>query len=523
MKRKIILIQSNCGKYDLFIKDLPLGLLYSSRLIAEHYDVRIIDQRIEGDKFYDTLKLLLDQDPLWVGLTAMTGEPVYHSLNICRFLRKYTKAPLVWGGIHPTILSESTIKHELVDFVVRGKAERSVQMLSQALEGKGSFSDVRGLTYVDKGGEVVDVEEDSDSEWSEMPMVPYHLVNIDDYARQGFEQRVFPIMTSRNCPHKCTFCYNSSLPGRFRWYPDDMDYARKHIDFIIENYNPSYMSFIDDDFFVDRDRAREILKYYEKVKPPKMKTGFRGVRISDLRCLGDDDFELLKRINTIHINIGVESGSDRILKHMRKGMRAKDAIDINRRFDRYPQFIPLYNFFSGIPTETKDDIRLSTRLILRLTKENRNSQISGFHQYTPYPGNKLFQEAVDAGFPVPETLDGWGDSRFEDNAANCPWIDNKRKKLLDMIYCMVYFVDNKYDTYFAKTRLRFRLLQPLVALYKPVARLRLRYHITILPLEIIVKDLIYRIFYTPTGDISETSRSKFNKDHSLRVAEDGIG
>ena len=515
MKRRIILIQSNCGKYDLFIRDLPLGLLYTSRLLVdEGYDVRIIDQRVEGDKFFDKLERLLENDPLWIGLTAMTGEPVFHSLDICSFLRGRTAAPLVWGGIHPTILAKSTIEHELVDYVIRGKGERSVLMLSKALEGQTDFSVVRGLTYLDKDGCVVDNEEDSDSEWSRLPQVPYHLVDIDEYARVGFEKRVFPIMTSRNCPHKCTFCYNSSLPGKFRWYPDSIEDVKEHIDFILKTYNPTYMSFIDDDFFVDRDRAREILRYYERVKPDKMKTGFRGVRVSDLRCLSDEDFDLLARINTIHINIGIESGSDRILKHMRKGMRAKDAINMNRRFIRYPQFIPLYNFFSGIPSETNDDIRLSTKLILRLTKENKNSQISGFHQYTPYPGNKLYQEAVEAGFPVPETLDDWGDLKFEENAKNCPWIDKKRKNLLDMIYCMVYFVDNKYDIYFAKNSVALRIVQPFVTLYKPIARARLRYHITAFPLEKFVQDLIYKIYYKP---------KIHDKNSAPRIASSSVG
>ena len=285
-------------------------------------------------------------------------------------------------------------------------------------------------------------------------------------------------MTSRNCPHKCTFCYNSSLPGKFTWMPDSDEYTQAHIDHILQTYQPTYLSFIDDDFFVDRPRARKILEYVEKVKPAEVKCGFRGVRVSDLRLLTDEDFDLLERINTIHLNIGIESGSDKILKHMKKGMRAEQAVELNRRFSRYKNLVPLYNFFSGIPTETEEDIWLSTKLILQLTKENPNCQISGFHQYTPYPGNPLFDEAVEGGFPMPETLEGWGDLKFEENAKNCPWIDSRRQKLLDMIYCMVYFVDNKYDMYFAENNWKLKALYPFIRLYKRIARFRLRHHLT---------------------------------------------
>lgn len=499
MKRDIVLIQPNCGKYDLFIRDMPLGLLYTARmLVKEGYRVHILDQRVEGENTFAKLKELLTLDPLWIGNTSMTGEPVYHSLKICEFLRKHTDAPLVWGGIHPTILPEVTIRHQLVDYVVRGKGERTALYLSEALEGDREIEDVPGLTWQEADGAIRSTPDDNEDEWGEMPMVPYHLVDIDDYARVGFEKRVFPIMTSRNCPHKCTFCYNSSLPGKFRWFPDSVEYTKRHIDFILETYNPTYLSFIDDDFFVDRKRAMEILRYVEEVKPQKVKCGFRGVRVSDLRLLTDADFDFLERINTVHINIGIESGSDRILKHMKKGMKAEHAIDLNRRFAKHPDFVPLYNFFSGIPNETVEDIRASTSLILQLTAENPSCQISGFHQYTPYPGNPLFDEAVAAGFPVPEDLEGWGDLKFEENARNCPWIDKRRQRLLDTIYCMIYFVDDKYDMYFAGNDWKLRAIHPLINVYKHVARFRLRHHLTGFPIEIWAKDLFYRLTYKPS-------------------------
>jgi len=495
--RDIIFIQPNCGKYDLFIRDMPLGLIYSARMLDEKgYKVHIVDQRVLGAKTHDKLKELINKNPLWIGLTAMTGEPVYNALELCKFLRKHTDVPLVWGGIHPTILPDVTLQHANVDFIIRGKGERSTYFFTEALEGKRALKDVPGLTYYAPDGAIQHNEEDDEAKWGEFALPPYHLVDIDDYARVGFESRVFPIMTSRNCPHKCTFCYNASLPGKFRWLPDSNDYTRKHIKHILETYQPTYLSFIDDDFFVDRERAREILHYVEEIKPKHVKCGFRGVRVSDLRLLTDEDFDLLERINTMHLNIGIESGSDRILKHMKKGMRAQHAIDLNRRFKGY-QFVPLYNFFSGIPGETEDDVKLSTNLILQLTKENPACQISGFHQYTPYPGNPLFDEAVQAGFPVPKNLEEWGDLKFEENARNCPWIDRKRKRLLDMIYCLVYFVDNKYDMYFSNNNWKLKALLPFVNLYKKIARFRMAHHFMVLPIEVWAKNLFYAIYYKP--------------------------
>lgn len=499
MSRRIVLIQPACGKYDLFIRDMPLGLLYISRqLVPAGYDVRVVDQRVLREATAAHLeKLVTEVEPLWVGITTMTGEPIWHAMRLAEAVRRHTRAPIVWGGIHPTILPEVTIVHPLADYLIRGKGERAALQLSEALQGRLDFDQVAGLVRLVEGAMVAN-KEDDDSTWSGMPPVPYDLVDIDDYARSGFDGRVFPIMTSRNCPHKCTFCYNSALVQKARWIPDGVEDTCNHIDFILERYRPSYLSFIDDDFFVDLKRSRVILEHVARVKPPEVKVGFRGVRISDLRRLTDEDLELLERVNTRHLNIGIESGSDRVLKMLKKGMRAEQAIEVNRRLAGRKGLVPLYNFFSGIPGETEEDVRLSTRLILQLTAENPNCQISGFHQYTPYPGNELFDVAVAAGFPVPTRLEEWGDLRFEDNAKKCPWITPDRRRLLEMIYCMIYFVDGKYDMYFANNNWLLKAIFPLIKLYKPLARFRLRHHVVALPLEVWAKDAFYRVFYRPS-------------------------
>ena len=88
MKKDIILFQSNCGKYDLFIRDMPLGLLYISRMLVEAgYRVHIVDQRVERENTLKKLTELMTLDPLWIGITAMTGEPVFYALEVCKFLK----------------------------------------------------------------------------------------------------------------------------------------------------------------------------------------------------------------------------------------------------------------------------------------------------------------------------------------------------------------------------------------------------------------------------------------------------
>ncbi|MBF0364311.1 MAG: B12-binding domain-containing radical SAM protein [Oligoflexia bacterium] len=496
--KKIVLVQPNCGKYDLYILDMPLGLLYLSRLlIAAGYEVVIVDQRILREKTSEILtKLLLDSSvaPLWVGFTVMTGEPITHALALSKLIKKISSTtPVVWGGIHPTILPEVTLANPAIDYLIKGPGERAALLLSKCLQEGGDLKQIPGLSYK-QDEQMVHLPRDEEVSEQELPMVPYHLVDHSKYFRVGFEKKLFSIMTSRHCPHQCTFCYNSSLMQKKPWIPDSLEYTFRHIDFILENYSPEYLSFIDDDFLVDKKRARAIFQYLIDKKLP-MKIGLRGVRITDLYRLDDEFLDLMAKANTVHLNIGVESGSEKILNLIKKGSNPSMIFEVNRRLAKWPNFIPLYNFFSGIPAETIEDIRLSTQMILRLVKENPYCQISGHHQYTPYPGNLLFEEAVERGFPVPITLEGWGKLHFEDNAKNCPWIDKKRKKILDMIYFSVYFVDGKYDTYFAKNNWSLRLLKPAVSGYKSIAKLRLKYLFYHFPLELYAKDLFYWYLY----------------------------
>lgn len=487
----IVLIYPRCGKYDLFIRDMPLGLLYMARFLTEHgYRVHIFDQRVEDG--LDRLDSLLANNPLWVGFSIMTGEPIRHALELADHVRSRTDAPLVWGGIHPTILPEQTLDNPLVDYVMRGKGELAAVDFSRYIEGKLEAQEVQGLTWIDNGFPRSNPEDDG-QDWQDIPMVDYTLVPVEKYGRVGFEKNIFSILTSRNCPYKCTFCYNSSIKGKIRWLPDDIEYVKAHIKMIIDTYAPDYLSFIDDDFFVDMDRARDILTYLLEIKPESMKVGFRGMRISDILRADDEIMDLMEKVKTVHINIGVESGSQTILKALRKGCTPEMSLKANRKLAARP-FTPLYNFFSGIPQETEEDLMDSTSLLLQLVEENPRCQISGYHQYTPYPGNSLFDLATAAGFEAPKSLEEWGDARFEDNAQNCPWITPDRNKLLQMIYSAIYFVDDKYETYIAKHNFLLKVLVPFVKLYKPIAKWRLRHHIKAFPIEVATQKLVYRLF-----------------------------
>jgi radical SAM superfamily enzyme YgiQ (UPF0313 family) len=488
---KIILLQPRCGKYDMYIRDLPLSLICLATLLyhMDEYSVTIIDQRTDPD-WQAHLEKELQDDILMVGITAMTGEPIKHALELAEFVREKSDRPIVWGGIHPTIMPEQTLRNEYVDYVISGKGEFAIVELAEFLKGKRAIEDVSGLVYQGPDERIYRNPPAETFDWEMIPRIPYELVDHTKYYRSGFEGRVVSVLTSRNCPYRCAFCYNSSLKKEERWTAEPVELTKQNLKTLFERFNPDYISFIDDDFFFDQGRAREILEYIREQKW-SVKIGFRGARVNELLQLDNAFFDLMVEVNTRHINIGVESGSPEVLKKLRKGITPDMVVELNQRFRHYPSLIPLYNFFSGTPEETLEDIRKSTDLVLQLIRENPYCQISGFHQYTPYPGSTLYEIAKKYGFKEPDTLDGWSTMQLENNAKNCPWINKKRLKLLNIIYTTVYFVDNKYNIYFLKKSVLHRLIYPLVLVYRKFARLRLRHHLTFFPIEVWAKDAFY--------------------------------
>ena len=513
MKKKIILVQPQLGKYDMFIRDLPLSLLYAGALVDRNkFDLLLIDQRVDLDWAECLVHELKNSDVLCVALTVMTGEPIHYALKTSALVKENSSAPTVWGGIHPTILSQQTLENPLVDIVVRGKGEFVFRNLVLALADEADLNQVRGISFKDRKQTIVHNEDCQEFDSDKVPIPPYDLVDISKYRRSGFDFQVMSFITSRGCPHNCTFCYITSLSNRERrWQAEAVEKTVDHLEYVMKLYKPDYISIIDDDFFVNIKRGHAFFQEVER-RNIKIKWGLRGVRIDEILRMDDDTLKLLTRVGMQHMNIGVESGSRRMLDLIDKSINPNEVLEANRKLAGYPGLQPLYNFFSGLPTETEEDLKCSTDLIDLLLKDNPQAQISGFHQFTPYPGNKLFDFAVENGFSSPEDLDSWSRFRLESNAENLPWIDSKRKTLLDVIYFTVYFVDRKYENFIMRENWFNRLIYPLILVYKVVARIRFYRHVTLFPLDILAKD----VFYFATDFLKKL---KFRKIPSFSLKE----
>ena len=133
-----------------FSPALPFPVLFpASTLVDNGFSVEIIDERVlERKEFITKLKKHANNDPIFFGISTMTGPQIRRALNAAEIVREENEStPIVWGGVHPSLLSEQTLQDERVDIIVRGEGEITVLELAQKLEKNEKIDSIDGISF----------------------------------------------------------------------------------------------------------------------------------------------------------------------------------------------------------------------------------------------------------------------------------------------------------------------------------------------------------------------------------------
>jgi anaerobic magnesium-protoporphyrin IX monomethyl ester cyclase len=282
---------------------IPLGLLYVAQALREAgVEVRIFDMRKEH------IRNLPLRPYLFVGITMMTGKMIKHGLKAARLIKDYDPGiPIVLGGIHPSILPEQTLKHELADIVVVGEGEETARELAGCLLNGGQLSDVKGIGYKANGrGTVINPRRDFIDLNKTSMELPYELLGIDFHGA-----RAFPLNTSRGCPYRCGFCYNMAFNRRSFRYKSASRIVDE-IEYHIKKFNiPSFSFGFEDEFFTKPGRVVEMA---EHILHRNLKITWGSYsRFNSFDKIDDQSLMLLKKSGCKSLFFGAESGSQRIL------------------------------------------------------------------------------------------------------------------------------------------------------------------------------------------------------------------
>jgi anaerobic magnesium-protoporphyrin IX monomethyl ester cyclase len=456
--------------------ELPQSLLtIATPLDAAGYEVRIIDQRVDRD-WRERLLQEADSGPLCVGVSSMTGPQIRNGLTASRLIHERCRAPVVWGGVHPTLRPRQTVEHPDVDIVVEGEGEETLLDLVRALERHAPLSDVRGIWYKD-GGAVRQTEPRPLIDLNQQPQLAYHLVDVHRYLVKIDGEDYFSFETSRGCQYKCAYCYNCAAYGS-RWRGLTVDETLQRLRRAIDAFGIRRVLFTDDNFFGSKERALSILT--------RLRDERWGIRCGKLdghpalmASLRDEELRLIRDSGCNRLMMGIESGSPRVLALMRKEFKIPDLLALNCRLADH-DIVPHYFFMMGYPTETRAELKATTALFLRLNRENR-AAIPRLSIYTPFPGTELFDLCVEHGLEAPSRLEDWVPMNFSTLLSTRPWISAPRRETIrTMHFTSLLAIRSNFVSPYKQTQRWVRLL---AALYYPVARARMSLLFSGLPVE----------------------------------------
>ncbi len=338
---------------------------------------------------------IMDKKPDLVGITCNSGN-MDTVRTIVQKLKKF-QLPVILGGSHPTVLPEQSMRYTSADYVISGEGEIALSEFMNALSSKQNLLSTASLCWRD--GDEIHINRRGNlvENLDEIPFPDRSIINREDYFGDV-------LMTGRGCPFDCAYCASRNIWGRrvrLRSVDSIIGELRQIKKFNEESLsngpgpaNAHVIKIVDDTFTVNKNRTIDLLDRIIELNWRNVEfTG--GVRAD---TLDEKIVDKMALAGFKRVTLGVESGSPKILKLIRKGetnQQVSNAINLLRNAG-----IRSHAFFMvGFPTETPEDIELSKKLILQARPDYVE-----VNMVTPYPGTDLFNQLVSV---PPSEIDRW--------------------------------------------------------------------------------------------------------------------
>jgi len=373
-----------------------LGFGYlSSVLKKKGHEVSVLNCIKENIEFEDLENVIRDKDPSAVGVQLFTCD--FSSAKRTLQVAKRINSDLLTliGGPHVSG-DYKEVLNDLpeADYGFRGEAEHGLIKFLDYIESKNDMKleEIPGLLYRSNGlikyndrGMVNDLNEIGFPDWDEIDPRTYPP------GPQGtFTKRIptAPILTTRGCPYPCTYCsveLNTGRKLRKRSAQNVVD----EIELLNKKYGVQEIHISDDNFTLDKKRVKNICNMILDRKIDISWSCPNGVRLDSLN---PELLKLMEKSGCYSFSVGIESGSPRILKLMRrrvnlKTMEEKMKLVVDNTKIRVTGF-----FIMGYPTETLDELKMSLDLSLRLPLSRGQ-----YSNYIPLPGTQAFNMLLESG------------------------------------------------------------------------------------------------------------------------------
>lgn len=383
-----------------------LGLGYLATALRKRHEVRILDCIKEGMTI-ERFRAFLDGGvPDVVGIQCYTFDLPFVREALAAVKERRRDAVTVIGGPHPSALPAETMAlfGDRLDFLFVGEAEEGFAALVERSAGQVAIAldEIPGLVWRAKDGSVrVNARRVTD-ELDRLGLPAWDLIKPQTYPESqhgAFFQQfpIAPIMVTRGCPFPCTFCAGGVVSGR-KVRRRGIDAVLGELTLLRNDFGIREFHIIDDNFTMDTVYAKEFLRRLKKLDLGMSWAVPNGVRMDtlDTELLG-----LMRDTGLYLVSLGIESGSDDVLKRMKKGITTAVIREKVRMIHDFG--IDIAGFFIlGFPGETVGTVRQTIRFAVELPLARAN-----FFTYLPFPGSESYADLVKSG-----ELDGVDWDRF---------------------------------------------------------------------------------------------------------------
>ncbi len=390
----------------------PLGLCYlASALDPERYDVKIIDA--VGEKYWQIFTWrdyglrgmnfdeILDAVPpntRVVGISNLYTFAFMVASEIARRIKeRYPEIIIVFGGAHPTILTQQTMARPQVDFVILSEGEYSFRELLEAIERGSGWEQIDGLAYRKNGKVVINPKTRFVKNLDQIAFPRRDLLPMQSYfdAKEPHgsanRSKWTTMLATRGCPYQCTFCNTPQIWQR-RWRARSPENVVDEIEQLHKDYGVEEIHFEDESLTTNPNWVIEFGAELRKRNLDIIWQTSNGVRAESIN---EETLEFMISSGCTQVTIAAESGSPRILNDVIKKKLDLNAVTRAARLaSKKPVFIACY-FMLGLPDERISDVLKSILLATKLAVYGVDEVV--FSIFSPLPGSELLIRLQEEG------------------------------------------------------------------------------------------------------------------------------
>ncbi len=351
----------------------------------------------------DNLEKIKRIKPDLIGFSCTTAHYQWALAFAKKVKKRYPKIPIIFGGVHTTLVPELVIKEKAVDFVCLGEGEAAFSELLEALKrGQKDFK-IKNIWYK-KGGKVIrnplrPLLEDLD----ELPFIDKELFR--GYLPEHYFTHTY-FFTGRGCPFNCSFCGNEQMRkiyhglGKYvrRMSPER---AIKELVLLKEKYGAKYILFEDDIFALDPAWLKKFIPLYKK------KVGLPFTCFGHVQVLTPELIKLLKEGGCDLLWFGIQSANEEIRQKVHNRHETNDQIIRATKLCKKAGIKFMIDHILGVPYDTEKAIKEAIVLYNQIRPDMINCYNLLF-----FPKAKINEIALDAGLIKKKDIQAINQGKF---------------------------------------------------------------------------------------------------------------